>query len=117
MFSRHRQILALASFLICLPCAQSQAYPKYPGVFSSTYLSEYGGKQAGSCAICHDKTPDKYPLNNYGEAMSEISKGKRLNSEDAIRSALRDTEPKPSAVPGKTFGDLIKEGKAPSSKK
>ena len=103
----------------CLIGRNSEARPKFSKIFQTTYEKEYVGKDLGgkSCTICHDKTNDnKYLSNDYGEAMKESLSGKNTKEESVIVSALKDTEEKPSAVEGKTFGDLIREGRLPASK-
>lgn len=67
-----------------------------------------------SCSVCHPGS-DKTTRNNYGEALAKhIVKGERDDAR--IKAALVETEPEPSAISGKTFGDLLKLGLLPASK-
>jgi hypothetical protein len=74
-----------------------------------------------NCLICHeakaddDSMPDTKKRNNYGQAlMGVIAKNERDSTK--IGEALKKIEKEDSAIKGKTFGDLLKEGKLPSSK-
>ena len=74
-----------------------------------------------NCLICHEpkadseSMPDTKKRNNYGQAlMGVIEKNER--DADKIVEAMKKVEKENSAIKGKTFGDLLKEGKLPASK-
>ena len=113
-------ISVLAIFAVrCVADRRADARPKFAKIFDAHYEKEFAGKEVKtkSCTVCHDKSSDnKQTPNAYGAAMTEFLKKKNESDEAVIRSAIKDTEAKPSAIEGKTFGDLIKEGKLPASK-
>lgn len=108
----------VASLMFLQPCPQVQARPKYSEKFKATYATELADNQDNkSCVICHsEETEKKSVRNNYGDAIKETLKGKNVKDSDSIVKALREAEEMPSAVPGKTFGELIREGRLPASK-
>ena len=101
-----------------LPGPLIQARPTYSEKFKATYATELADNQDNkSCVVCHSaETPKKSVRNNYGDAIKETLKGKNVKDSDSILNALREAEEMPSAVPGKTFGELIREGRLPASK-
>lgn len=91
-------------------------------VFAKTYEQEYSkitveGKF--SCTMCHEEGEKKSVQNNYGDALNKVMAEKNLDRKnpEMVEKGLREVEPLPSAIPGWTFGDLIKAGKHPASKK
>lgn len=108
-----------AAAILLILASRADARPNFGKIFESTYENEYAGTdvKTHSCTICHlQGTKDKRVRNNYGDAVAETMQDKDRKDMDAIRQALKEAEDKPSAVPGKTFGDLIREGKLPASK-
>jgi hypothetical protein len=65
--------------------------------------------------VCHAES-SKRVRNNYGDAVKETLVQRNLDDREKVEAGLRAAEDKPSAIEGKTFGDLIKEGKLPASK-
>jgi len=113
--------LPTATFLVLALQAAAVARPRYLSVFVSTYRSNYEATRVGlrQCTVCHDRTSnDKYPTNNYGEAMAPAARKAKASgeTEESIRNVLKEAESLPSAIDGKTFGDLIREGRLPASK-
>lgn len=105
--------------LFCLIVRPTEARPKFRKIFQTTYATQYAGKDFGieSCMICHDKSNQQQrPRNNYGDALTELLPTTNTTDEALIQSALKSAEEKPSAIEGKTFGDLIREGRLPASK-
>jgi hypothetical protein len=63
------------------------------------------------CNACHGK--EKKVRNDYGKAVGEALGGSKITDVEKIKAALKTAEDKKSSVEGKTFGELIKEGKLP----
>ncbi|WP_157606170.1 hypothetical protein [Schlesneria paludicola] len=120
MNKRVRIILSVVGLLsLCLIVPNTEARPKFRKIFQTTYETQFAGKDFGieSCTICHDKVNNNLrPRNNYGDTLAELLPKKNTTDEATIQSALKDAEEKPSAIEGKTFGDLIREGRLPASK-
>ncbi|MDB5343528.1 MAG: hypothetical protein JWP89_1905 [Schlesneria sp.] len=96
----------------------AEGCPQYKGMFLNTYAQEYQNvPQARWCLVCHAEGEDKLLRNNYGDAIATTLIKKNEKDADKFQSNLREVELLPSAIPGKTFGDLIKEGRSPASKK
>lgn len=90
------------------------ARPTYLKVFSTAY-PQVAANNPVRCTVCHDGAA-KQDRNNYGTALARHV-ATREQDEAKIRLALQLTEPEPSAIPGKTFGDLLKLGLLPASKR
>ena len=63
-----------------------------------------------------DPSMDKKEKKNYGMAFGKGLSEKNLKDEEKIKEVLKKAEAEKSAVDGKTFGDLLKDGKLPASK-
>ena len=100
--------------LALFACSEAAARPAYCKTFVAEYPKVEAAKDA-KCAICHPNADDKEVRNNYGQTLGKLS---LQNEKDAakIKEALKKAEGEKSAVAGKTFGDLLKEGKLPGSK-
>jgi len=95
----------------------ANARPKLAVVFSTLYEVEFAGNpEARSCRVCHEGNADKRPQNSYGKAVGASLEVKNVTDLETLIAALRKTEDKPSDIPDKTFGDLIREGRLPASK-
>lgn len=92
---------------------QAKAGPRQLKVFAATY-PQVAARNKISCSVCHARS-DKTMRNNYGEALAKNIQTKEQD-EAKIRAAFEKTEPEPSVIPGKTFGDLLKLGLLPASK-
>ena len=92
------------SMLLTGPKAHGR--PDYSKAFRATYEKEFAGKtEVFKCKLCHPK--EKFiSRNKYSDAVAESLKVKNVKDIDAIQAALRETEGKPSAIEGVTFGDL-----------
>jgi hypothetical protein len=92
-----------------------EARPNYKKVFDATY-EKVAKENKTNCNVCHKEgTDDKKQRNNYGEALTK-NIAKMEKDEAKIKEAFTKTEKEKSAVEGKTFGDLLKDGKLPASK-
>jgi hypothetical protein len=91
-----------------------QARPNYCKTFIAEYANVDAAKTA-KCAICHDGEPKDKKWNNYGQAYGKAL-GKKKADDAEAKAALEKAAGEKSAVDGKTFGDLIKDGKLPASK-
>lgn len=72
------------------------------------------GVEDHKCGICHggNKGANKKKVSEYGKALGEALGGKNVKGEDKIGEALDKIESK-DAGEGKTYGDLLKDGKLP----
>lgn len=71
--------------------------------------------KTAKCKICHGKT--KKERNDYGQTLAKMLAAKNEKDKAKIEAALKKTEGEKSSIEGKTFGDLLKEGKLPGAKK
>lgn len=90
---------------------QSQARPLYLAEFVKQYPKVQGNEL--KCQICHS-AEDKKIRNIYGFALETKLSGKNIKIRSQILDALTEAEKLPSAIAGKTFGDLLKEGIHPA---
>ena len=101
--------------------SEGRARPPFAAVFAETYERNYVGKEVktDSCLVCHYR-PDGLRLlqNQYAEAMSDVLSGGSFDksSKREIERLLRETEARPSAIEGLTFGDLINVGCLPATR-
>jgi hypothetical protein len=91
-----------------------QARPNYCKTFIADYPAVKAAKDT-KCGICHEGEPKDKTWNNYGQAFGKAL-GKKKGDDAEAKAALTKAEGEKSAVDGKTFGDLIKDGKLPASK-
>ena len=89
----------------------AEARPKYNTEFWDAYPTLKDLKEATKCGACHGA--DKKVRNDYGKAVGEALGGKNVMDLDKIKEALKKAEGEKSGTDGKTFGDLIKDGKLP----
>lgn len=119
-----RKVLNLRTGVICgltLACAfvfsgmqSAEARPNYLKEFTAKYPDV---KEAGTqkCNVCH-MGKSKKDRNPYGMAVGKALGAKKVKDADKIKEAYGKAEKEKSAVEGKTFGDLLKDGKLPASK-
>ncbi|MFM7846545.1 MAG: hypothetical protein ACKOBW_14265 [Planctomycetota bacterium] len=93
---------------------EAWARPQYSKNFIAHYTEVKAAAEA-KCGICHPGM-DKKEKNNYGMAFGKGLSEKNLKDDEKIKEALKKAEAEKSAVEGKTFGDLLKDGKLPASK-
>ena len=90
-----------------------QARPPYNKAFWEEYSKELGTqKESVGCMACHfgEKKTNR---NDYAKAVGEALGGTKVTDAEKIKAALKKAEAGKSSVEGKTFGDLIKDGKLP----
>ena len=99
--------VALASFAFG---PEAQARPKYLEGFKNSYPALKDAVETAKCGVCHfgEKKSNR---NDYGKAMGEGLKNEM--DADKIKEAIKKAEAGKSSTEGKTFGDLIKDGKLP----
>ncbi len=90
----------------------AQARPGYLKSFNATYPALKDAAEGAKCGICHfgEKKSNR---NDYGKAMGEALGAKDVKDATAVEAALKKIEAGKSSTDGKTFGDLIKDGKLP----
>ena len=88
-----------------------QARPGYLKSFDTAYPA-LKATEATKCGVCHfgEKKTNR---NDYGKAVGEALGAKDVKDADALTAALKKAEAGKSSTEGKTFGDLIKDGKFP----
>jgi hypothetical protein len=100
---------------LCLGLASSaDARPDYLKAFKAKY-PDLATMQGANCTICHPGK-EKKVRNDYGKAVGGALGAAKVKDVEKINAALDAAAAKPSAVEGKTFGDLIKDGKLPNAK-
>ncbi len=108
---------ALLLAFVVMSSGQAQARPSFLGVFKKTYpeLAKSDEVKKEKCAICHNSKENKKKKhrNNYGVAMKDALGKKNEKDKEKIAEALKKIEEKKSHVEGKTFGELIADGKLP----
>ncbi len=86
------------------------ARPDYNKEFWAMYpsLKEHAETK---CGACHGS--DKKVRNDYGKAVGEALGGKNVKDGEKIKEALKKAASEKSGTDGKTFGELIEDGKLP----
>ena len=102
-------VAALAAANVYL-APSADARPNYNKEFWDYYPSLKEHKETG-CGTCHGK--DKKVRNDYGKAVGEDLGGAKVTEADKVKEAFKKAAEKKSSTEGKTFGDLIKDGKLP----
>ncbi|MBA3313259.1 MAG: hypothetical protein H0T47_08220 [Planctomycetaceae bacterium] len=104
------------STLCCFVMASADAAharPLYMRGFADEYPKIEPLARIAKCAVCHC-AESKTKANGYGEAVAKALGAKNVKDREAISKALIEAETAPSSVPGKTCGDLIRDGKLPA---
>ncbi len=96
---------------------RAEARPKYKTQFQKLYpevVKNHGKKGKLTCAVCHPKKDNKKKKkhNAYGQAIKKVI-AKKEKDVEKIKAALLKVEKIESRTKGKSFGDLLKEGKLP----
>jgi len=97
-----------------------EARPSYKSVFVKKYYQKHfnSKRKQMNCLICHDRKgngkPNTKKRNNYGQAVRKLIGKKNEKDRTKVDAALQKAEKEPSAIRGKTFGDLIKAGILPA---
>ena len=116
---RHACVLVLALATVAgLAPTPAFAIKQFADEFKAVYVKEgtplAAAVEAAKCNVCH-VGKEKKNRNAYGEALDKLlDKKADKEDKDKIRKALDEVAKLPSAVAGKTFGDLIADGKLPA---
>lgn len=100
---------ALVGLAISAP--EAQARPSYPKMFIGKYENMKDLVAEVKCGVCHPEM-DKKIRNDYGKALVEALDGAKNAKEDAFNAALEKAAAAKNGD-GKSFGELIKDGKLP----
>ncbi len=104
-------LVAVAAMFIISAPQQAEARPQYAKAFMAKY--DIAEAKELKCGVCHGKGGmDKKTVSDYGKALGKALGMKNQKDEAAIGTAL-DEAAKADAGDGKTFGDLLKDGKLP----
>ncbi|MCH2210716.1 MAG: hypothetical protein MK110_05405 [Fuerstiella sp.] len=112
---------ALLIAFVVLPSEDAVARPPYKRLYQKVYpdLAKTEGVKIG-CSVCHPVKSKKI-RNNYGVALKKelgvTDPKKWVKDKKVVTEALKKLESQKSHVKGKTYGDLIKEGKLPGDDK
>ena len=94
----------------------ADARPQYRTEFQKNYPKVAENNKI-TCFVCHGKNAegkmDKEKRNNYGMALGKALGKKNVKNKDDIKAAMDKIQKEKSAEEGKTFGDLLEEGKLP----
>lgn len=104
--------MAVAGTALVSGPQDAQARPGYLKAFNTAYPSLKDAAETAKCGVCHfgEKKSNR---NDYGKAMGEALGAKDIKDAKALEDALKKIETAKSGTEGKTFGDLIKDGKLP----
>lgn len=102
----------VAALVFGMAAPTAHARPKYLMAFKEAYPKLASEADTTKCNVCHFGT-EKKNRNDYGMAVGEGLGAKNVMEADKIKEGLTKAEKGKSSVEGKTFGDLIKDGKLP----
>jgi len=88
------------------------ARPQYNEEFKKKYAANTAAV-GEKCAACHIGKPNEKKWNDYGNAVGKALGEKNVKGAEAIEKAYEKVEKEKSGTEGKTFGDLLKDGKLP----
>jgi hypothetical protein len=115
--------LVLVGLVLALSPADADARTKYRTTFKQEYKKVAESNKV-TCDVCHVPKKKKTDRNNYGKALLKTLKeavgdipDKGVVDVKKIKESLKKVEKEKSAIDGKTFGDLLKEGKLPAIEK
>ena len=93
---------------------QAEARPNYLKAFTAEYPAV---KEAASvkCGVCHPERSKKV-RNGYGKAFGGGLGAKKVKDAKKLKAAFSAAAKEPSKTEGKTYGDLLKDGKLPDPK-
>jgi hypothetical protein len=117
--SRHASLLVIASVAaVCLVPAPAFAIKQFADEFKAVYVKDgtplAAAVETAKCNVCH-AGKSKKERNAYGEALAErLDKETDKKDVEKIRKVLDEVAKLPSKVSGKTFGELIADGKLPA---
>jgi mono/diheme cytochrome c family protein len=109
-------LLALVAFVGAIVVSLSDsanARPQYHKAFAEKYAKVADQANEIKCGVCHgDGGKNKKQISDYGKALAEALAMKNQKDVDAINKGL-DTVAAKECGDGKTFGDLLNDGKLP----
>lgn len=91
----------------------AQARPRYFSQFKKKYKKISTLAKKTRCFVCHASKKNKKERNDYGRALKGALGKKDEKDIAKIVEAMDKAAREKSSVDGKTFGDLIKDGKLP----
>ena len=100
------------AFAIANACLSPNAFARkgYNTQFWELYPSMKEHKET-QCGVCHGK--EKKICNDYGKAVGVALVEVKVSDVAKIKAALEKAAAEKSATDGKTFGELINDGKLP----
>ena len=101
---------ALAFLGAMMSAPEAQARPQYLKQFIETYPALADAAKMKKCGCCHPE--DKKMRLDYGKAVGANIGMKNQKNTEIIEEALKKAE-EVKNKDGKTFGELIKDGKLP----
>lgn len=101
---------ALAILGIAMSAPEAEARPQYLKSFIEGYPGLADAAKMKKCGICHPE--DKKMRLDYGKAVGEGVGMKNQKDAEVIGKAIKKAE-EAKNKDGKTFGELIKDGKLP----
>jgi hypothetical protein len=116
--------LVLTCAIVFIGSKTVYARAQYKAAFQKAYpdLTKKLGKKVVSCAVCHP-TKKKKERNDFGTAVGkavfskDVGGKKNEKDKDKLKKAIEAAVKEKSSTDGKTFGDLIKDGKLPGTEK
>lgn len=105
--------LAVAAAVLVSSLQNAEARPNYLKDFTRQYPKVKEAKKV-KCNVCH-MGKSKKNRNNYGKAVAKTLGDTKVKDSEKVKEALKKAEEEKSAIDGKTFGDLLKDGKLPAS--
>jgi len=105
--------VAIAALVLASATRDAHARPAYLKEFENTYPKLAEQAKTIKCNICH-YGDEKKNRNDYGKALAKnLGDMKNVKDAEKIKEVLKKTEKEKSSVEGKTFGDLLEDGKLP----
>ncbi|MEX0714931.1 MAG: hypothetical protein WD066_00010 [Planctomycetaceae bacterium] len=115
-----RSILAASAvslgFALLAGTPAAEARPQYVKEFILKYPDlKPEITKVKNCGVCHggENGADKMVRNNYGESLMKLLGEINVKDAATIKTAMDKAADEKSATDGKSFGELIKEGKLP----
>ena len=103
--------MAVAGVVFMSNLKSVEARPKYFTVFKKQYPKVTEAKKV-KCSVCHFGKKKKN-RNDYGKTLEKLVGKKNQKNNKKIKDAFKKAESVKSSTEGKTFGDLLKDGKLP----
>lgn len=115
-------VAALAVLGVALSAPELEARPQYLKQFVNQYPALADAAKMKKCLVCHpgENNKNKKIRNDYGQAvgagLGKDKDGNPIKNEknvQKIEAALKKAEEATSKKTGKTFGEMIEDGKLP----